>query len=647
MKYNGKELTMEEKMRLLIGKNNWQSTDCNGKVPTLSVSDGPIGLRKTVVNDKGQSYALPAVAFPATQILANTWDLSLAYAVGASIADECIEADIDILLGPGCNIKRSPMCGRNFEYYSEDPYVSGTFAREFIKGVQSKGVGTSLKHYCANNLEFGRVYTSSEVDERTLTEIYLESFRIACEADPATVMCGYNLVNGQRMSEHKKLYRILREDFWREDGVIISDWGAVHDRTRSLKAGLDIEMPYSEIGYENLKAGYESGRITEEDIDKSVERILKLAQKYGERKERNVTTTKEDRRRLAQRVAEEGIVLLKNNGVLPLADRGKIMISGNDLYAYYSGAGSSRVVTENEPQTLLQCLRSVLPNATIDGYTVTAYSDSEYLPMFEMGYENDVAIVVCGDYETEGDDRYSMRLPIKDERLILETAKRNANTVVVLRYGAAVDVSSWIDKVAAVIFAGYGGERGNEALANILSGKVNPSGRLTETFANTYEDYPVAHTYLDHAINAYTEGLFMGYRYFDNVPANVRFPFGYGLSYSQFQYSDLVVNRQNDTYEVRFRVSNVSTIDGVDVAQVYIHEVQPRVLRPIKELKGFERVVLKAGESKEVCVKLSHRAFAYYSVAEDCWKVTSGKFEIYIAQNANDIRLQTCIEVSE
>ncbi len=638
-----KTLSVEEKIRLCAGKNNWQTDDLGGKLYSVMVADGPLGLRVPTDLTVWSSGDTPAVAYPSSQVLAQTWDPSLAYKTGECLADDCIERGVDVLLAPGVNIKRSPYCGRNFEYFSEDPYASGVFGREYIRGVQAHNVGTSLKHFCANNIEFGRYWVSSEVDERTLREIYLRPFEIACKADPTTVMSSYNRVNGRFMSEHGKLYSVLRSEFWREDGLIMSDWKAVRDHVESVKNGCDLEMPYSEKNHKALLEAYNKGEITEEEIDKCVMRVLKLIKLCEANKElRRVETTVEERMDAAQRVATEGAVLLKNDGVLPLKSNAKVNIVGRrGADEYFSGSGSSKVVNYEKPMGLDAAFEALMPDAEIS--TGAILTGLRFENSFKGSIGKDAVFYICGDAEKEALDRYSMKLADDDVFYIKELAKVTDKLVVIIHYGAAVDVSEWEDKVAGIIYAGYGGCRGNEALAALLCGRANFSGRLSETFANTYEDYPCASLQHDYAVNRYSEGLDVGYRYFDTHEEKVRYPFGFGLSYSSFKYSDLKVTRDGEQVKVSFSVENTSKIDGAEVPQVYVHEVYPVVYRPYKELKAFEKVWLKAGESKELSFTLCRRDFSYYSVAYDRWTVNAGEFEILVGKDAHQICLKQCI----
>ncbi len=641
-----KTLSVEEKIKLCSGKDNWHLEDLNGKLYSVLLSDGPIGLRLPIDTNVWSSAQgdRPAVAYPSTQVLAQTWNPRLAYETGACLADDCIERDVDVLLAPGVNIKRDPYCGRNFEYFSEDPYVSGVFAREYIKGVQNHHVGTSLKHFCANNSEYGRYWVSSEVDERTLREIYLPAFEIACEADPTTVMSSYNRVNGRFMSEHGKLYDILRSEFWRKDGLIMSDWKAVRDHVMSVKNGCDLEMPYSEKNEQALLAAYENGQITEDEIDLCALRVLQLIEHCRKEKAlQTIKTTVEERMDAAQKVAAEGAVLLKNNGVLPLKSNAKVHIVGkNGANEYFAGGGSSRVVNLQAPLGLDEALQNMLPDGEIT--TGATRIGLRFQDAFQKAYGKDAVFYLCGDSESEGMDRYSMRLSAYDEEQIQELATVTSRLIVVIRYGAAVDVSPWGDKVAGIIYAGYGGCRANEALAELVTGRSNFSGRLAETFANCYEDYPCASAERNHAVNRYSEGLNVGYRYFDRHADHVRYPFGFGLSYSSFAYSDLKTEFDGEQVKVSFSVENISGVDGADVPQIYVRELFPVVYRPEKELKAFDKVFLKAGEKKTVTATLGRRDFSYYSTAYDCWTVHTGQFEILVGRNAREICLRQVIE---
>lgn len=648
MGYNVKDFTIEEKIKLLAGQDSWNTEDFGGRIYKAKVSDGPVGLRMPVQNEKGEWYDKPSVAYPSIQVLSQTWERDLAYKTGECIADDCIDNGVDVILAPGLNIKRNPLCGRNFEYVSEDPYLAGVMGKEYVKGVQDHHVGTTIKHYCANNQELSRFWVSSEVDERTLREIYLEPFRIAEEGEPWTVMCAYNLVNGVRMSEHTKLYNILREEFGHGDRLIMSDWCAVRDRVESLKAGLDLEMPYSDDGYARLKEGYEKGEITEKEIDVCAQRVLDFISKCEEEsKKRKTTRTVEQRLQQAKNVAKRGIVLLKNEfGLLPIEENSTISVTGDPAVNYVAGGGSSRVVPLNSI-SLVDALKKELPTCEISYKGVHDEFDKTYAAV-NNAYGKDYAIVCVDKIDGEGWDRDGLKLHYTQEMLIKETAKQNQNTIVIMYCGAPVDMSGWIDEVSAVIWAGFPGEMGAEAIAEILSGKVNPSGKLTETFPYTLNDSYSEYAHKDFMTSNYEEGLMVGYRYYDTANDKnlvTLFPFGYGLSYSDFVYDDLRVEKVDDKVKVCFTIENISDIAGAEVAQVYVREVHPKVIRPYKELKGFAKVDLKAGEKKQVEIVLDKHAFEYYSIALDKWTHTPGKFEILVGASSEDILLEEVIEI--
>lgn len=649
-----KNVDIKEKIKLLIAKNCWSNHDLNGELYTFNVSDGPCGLRhvKNMEVCDGET-TVPSISYPSIQVLANTWNVDLAKKMGNAIANDCIENDVDIILAPGVNIKRIPTCGRNFEYFSEDPLLAGVMAREYIKGVQEKHVGTSLKHFCCNNAEYSRVWSSSEVDERTLREIYLKQFEIACEAKPWTVMCSYNLVNGVRMSEHAKLYKILREEFG-FDGVIISDWGAVKDIVASLNAGLDMTFPYEEKLFNDLFTAYEKGTLPLDKLEESVTRIIALANKCeSEKKLRKIDMTIEERETVAKTIAEEGIVLLKNDyDILPLSDMFEIMVTGAAAKNYYRGGGSSEVKLRNPFVDLETALKKYFPDVTYAESTTWSRGhtcDIGNLRSATIAARKAAYSIICvGDNyncESEGGDRLQIKLAKEEIDTIHEISKVARGVIVIVYAGSAIDMSDWIDDVDAVIYAGYGGEFVNEALAKVIAGVVNPSGKLTETFPLSLYDVPAMNAYRDAACVTYTEGLNVGYRYFNTFEKPVLFPFGYGLSYSEFSYSALKVTGKNYDYKVRFRVKNNSKRDGATVAQVYVTELDKLVYRPIRELKGFKKIFLKAGEAKAFDIDLDKSSFAYYSVAEDAWKVDKGAFLIEVCTDAEDEGLGAVIEI--
>ena len=653
-----KDLSAEEKLRLICSDGRWHTPDLGGKLPRVAVSDGPIGLRKENIYEDGRVETVPAISYPAVQSLANTWNAECARLMGEALADDCIENDVDILLAPGVNIKRDPLNGRNFEYFSEDPYLAGTLAKAYIEGLQSHNVGACLKHYYANNLEYNRLEQSSEVDERTLREIYLKPFEIACEAKPVSAMCAYNRINGVYASENTKGFRILREEFG-FDGAMYSDWEAVRDRTAACKAGLDIEFPFNQANYDKLVEDFKAGRISEEEVDACAARVLELAYRIeAMRKKRKVQRTKEERHAVARRLAEEGIVLLKNEGVLPLKKEECVAVSGSfaapERCSLVAGGGSSMVRVDGTvfdlPALLRERMRGEVRYEAAFWTTGIVSNCQKPHKAFMDAAESDVAIVCVGtgaDLESEGGDRERLRLPSVQENMILEVARRNKRTVVVLFAGSAIDMGAWQDEVSAIVWAGFCGEAGAEALADILTGRVCPSGKLSETLPLCYEDTPVFGIYKDACVARYQEGLDVGYRYYDTYGIPVAFPFGHGLSYAQFDYSALKVKCSKNTVQVRVLVENTSKTDGKETVQLYIRPVQTFVYRPEKELKDFCKLALKAGEKKEAVFDLGEKAFAYWSTGVDGWRADDGLYEIVIGASSRDIRLTAKIRLEK
>jgi len=650
------QLTMEEKLRLICAKDFWHTVDFEGKIPYITVADGPLGLRRAA----GECWEghIPGIAYPSMNVTANSWNLEIAKKMGASIGDDCLDVDVDILLGPGVNIKRSPLCGRNFEYFSEDPYLAGVMGREYIEGMQERGVGVCLKHFCANNLEYNRKEQSSDVDERTLREIYYKPFEIACEAKPVSIMCSYNRINGTRGSEYKKGFQVLREELG-FDGAIVSDWESVYDRAKSAKAGLDWEVPFNEKNYEQLVEDYHQGRISEEEINLCAENVMNLILRCKEMsKGKSSVWTVEERLDITQEILEEGAVLLKNNGVLPL--KKDVSIAASGLYArphhdpdrkrddLLVGGGSASVIRSTPMCDFISELEKQTGKAV--AYE-PAFLDNGIEPAYMRPGEAvtnaalaDANIVFAGTgakQEFESADRTTMKLfGEAAERTILETAAVNPNTVVVLFAGSSIDMSAWEDKVAAILYCGFPGERGAQAVVNLLTGKVNPSGKISETFPIHYEDSPASFNYIDSRVTRYQDGLDVGYRYYDKYHVAVQYPFGHGLSYSKFEYDNLEIKeKENGSYEISYDIENISETDGKEVSQIYVREISPLVYRPFKELKNFSKDFIKAGEKKKIILELNEKDFAYYSTSEDCWKVTGGVYEIMIGASSSDIRL--------
>ncbi len=648
------KLNKIQKVKLVMGADFWSNDTADGSLYKFVLSDGPVGLRQPLdKSNPEQKEVIKSVAYPSAQVLSQTWNCDLAKLLGKSIGNDCIEQKVDIVLGPGVNIKRLPTNGRNFEYYSEDPYLAGTLAKKYIEGVQEMHVGTCIKHFCCNNSEFSRHWASMEVDERTLHEIYLKAFEIAMEAKPWTVMCSYNLVNGRRMSENNKLYNVLRNNF-KFDGLIMSDWDAVKDSEASLNAGLNLEMPYNENHHNLMMKKAQENILNERKLDESAVKVIELAEKCEkESKLRKMDMSINERRNVALKIAEEGIVLLKNeNNVLPLKPEKKIFITGDPTSRYYCGGGSSQVCPELPFISLEEALKAECDDVQ---YYESIWEKLGHLAhvgnakkALEYSAQAEYTILAVGDsanLEFECADREGIKLSKEEEILINDFAKVAKHLIIVVEAGSAIDMSSWIDKVEAVVYMGYGGELGHKALANILVGKINPSGRLSETFPLKLEDSPAMKSYHDSSVMKYDEGLNIGYRYYETFNVPVLFPFGYGLSYSKFEYSNLKIEQIKDVYKVSFDIENETEIDGAEVCQLYIREVVKEVYRPDYELKGYEKIFIKAHEKKKVIIELKRKDFAYYSTYYDEYHVKPGAFDILIGKNSHDIILKERIIV--
>ena len=646
------QMTLEEKAALSIGASKWTTVAFERLgVPEMIVSDGPHGVRRVENIHAVAAESLPATCFPTASCLASTWNAELIRNMGEALAEECIALNVDVLLGPGVNMKRSPLGGRNFEYFSEDPYLAGEMAASLINGVQSKGVGTSLKHYAANSQEFQRFSISAEIDERTLREIYLPAFEKAVkQAQPWTVMCSYNKINGTFGSEHYHLLTEILKNEWGFEGLVVSDWGAVRDRVAALKGGLDLEMPGPQARRINeVVAAVRSGELDEAVLNESVRRILRIVFKAKETpKQGNFDA--EAHHELARQVAAEGMVLLKNNGLLPLKGQQRIAVIGNSAeHAHFQGGGSSHI-NATKVDAPFEALKARAGNAELTyapGYPADNSFRQEMIDQaVALARAADVAVLYIAlpsFKESEGYDRRDLDLTDQQVALIQAVASVQPNTVVVLNNGAPVAMSAWIDNVAAVLEGWMMGQAGGAAIADVLFGKVNPCGKLAETFPLKLSDTPAHINWPGGAgVVRYGEGLFIGYRYYDAKQMPVLFPFGYGLSYTTFAYSNAKVSAKNfkdvDGLTVTVDVTNTGKVAGKEIVQIYVHDQQAALVRPEKELKGFAKVELQPGETKTVSIKLDFRAFAYYHPEYNQWISEDGDFDILIAASAADIR---------
>jgi beta-glucosidase len=647
-----KQMSLEEKVALCTGGSPWTTTPIERLgIPELTVSDGPHGVRRVEDVTSMIATSLPATCFPTASCLASTWDVELMRAMGQALAEECVALKVDVVLGPGVNMKRTPLCGRNFEYFSEDPYLAGEMAASFINGVQSKGVGTSLKHYAANNQEHQRLSINVVVDERSLREIYLPAFETAVKkAQPWTVMCAYNKLNGFYGSENHKLLVDILKDEWGFDGFVVSDWGAVHDRAAALQAGLDLEMPGPrELRVKAVIDAVNSGELSESVLDESVWRILRVAFKAAETPKGGEFDIAAHHA-LARRIAADGIVLLKNDGILPLKDQKRIAVIGRTAKeAHFQGGGSSHInpIRVDNPFVELQKLAGDAELSFAEGYPKDESFDQALIDAAVAEAQSaQVAMLYLAlpeSKESEGYDRPDLDLTPHQVALIKAVTAVQPNTVVILNSGAPLVMAEWIDGTAAVLEAWMMGQAGGGAIADVLYGVVNPSGKLAETFPMRLVDTPAYINYPgENGEVRYGEGIFIGYRYYDAKDVPVLFPFGYGMSYTTFDYQNPKVSSQTfrdvDGLTVSVDVTNAGKMAGKEVVQVYVHDQKSKLVRPPKELKGFAKVELQPGETKTVNVTLDARAFAYYHPGYKQWITEDGEFDILIGASSADIR---------
>lgn len=652
-------MTLEEKAGMCSGLDFWHLKEVEHLgIPKVMVSDGPHGLRKQ--DEKGDHLgindSIKAVCFPPAVLSACSFDRGLMEEMGKAIGREAQANDVSVVLGPAVNIKRSPLCGRNFEYYSEDPYLAGEIAAAFVKGVQSQHVGTSIKHFAANNQEYRRMSSSSEVDERTLREIYFPAFETAVKkAQPYTFMCSYNQINGTFASENKWLLTDVLRGEWGFKGYVMSDWGAVNDRVKGLEAGLELEMPAS--GGDNdamIVKAVKDGVLEEKILDQAVERILRIIFEYADHRKPQEFTMEKDHEE-AQHIAEESMVLLKNeNHILPLKTSEKAaFIGGFARNPRFQGGGSSHI----------NCFKTtnVLDSVPCDAQVVYAegfpadrdfYDKALADEAVKAAAEADKAVIFAGlpeSFESEGYDRSHMRLPECQNRLITEILKVQPNTVIVLHNGSPVEMP-WLGEIKGLLETYLGGQAGGAAAANILYGKINPSGKLAETMPLKLSDNPSYLNFGGGEKVEYREGIFVGYRYYDTKEMDVAFPFGYGLSYTTFAYSNLKLSMENptekDTVMVSADVTNTGKSAGKEVVQLYIRDLTGSAIRPEKELKGFEKVFLEPGETKTVTMELNKRSFAWYNTELHDWFAASGDYEILVGASSRDIRLTETLHLN-
>lgn len=650
MKYKHliEKMTLEEKASLMSGKNFWQTQNIDHlNIPSIFLADGPNGLRKQKgsADHLGLNESVKSTCFPTSATLANSWNPRVVEMVASALGVEAVAEKVSVVLGPGVNIKRNPLAGRNFEYYSEDPYLSGKITAAFIRGIQSNGIAASVKHFAANNQEFRRMSIDSVVDERTLREIYLTSFEMAVkEGKTKTVMASYNLINGVYANENTHLIKDILRDEWGFQGVVVSDWGGINDRVMALKATAELEMPSSggQTNREVLEA-VQQGTLDERILDEAIDRLLSLIMDTHEAlKDKPTTFNPELHHEIAQKAAEESIVLLKNEeGILPLKKGKKVAFIGDFAKELrYQGAGSSGV-----NPTRLDGILDHVGESDIDliGFEPGFHrygKKSKSLEKKAVRLAEKADIVVCflglDEYsETEGLDRKSIDLPKNQLDLVDALYAVNPNLVIVLSCGSVID-TSFDSKAKALLHSYLPGQAGGKAILRILSGTISPSGKLSESYPIRYEDVSSSKYFpgLENTVE-YREGLFVGYRYFDSAQINVKYPFGFGLSYSSFKYDKLSV--QNG--KVVFTLKNTGPMDAQEVVQLYIGKKDSKIIRPVKELKGFSKEYLSAGQSKQVTLHFDEYAFRYFNVKTNRFEIEPGTYEIYIGSSSRDIHL--------
>lgn len=674
------ELTLEEKASLCSGADFWHTEAIDRlNIPAAMVSDGPHGIRKqeSLADHMGVAESIKAIGFPTASAMACSFDRDLLHKVGDALGEECVAEDLAVLLGPGINMKRSPICGRNFEYYSEDPVVAGELGAAFVNGVQEHGVGTSLKHFAANNQEWRRMSISAEIDERTLREIYLAAFEtVVKKAQPWTIMCSYNRINGVYSCENDWLLNKVLRDEWGFEGLVMTDWGAMDERVPSLKAGLDLEMPdcHGETDKLIVKA-VQNGELEESVLDTAVERILTMVDKYlTARKgidpasmvhplpssvERGYDVAAHHA--LARTTAEQSAVLLKNEDILPLQKDKKIAFIGEFAKVPRIQGGGSSHINNTWIESALDAAGDSVSYA--QGFHIDEETTDETLlqEAITLAKESDVAVIFAGlpdSFESEGFDRTHLNMPANQNELIARISEVQPNVVVVLHSGSPIAMP-WLDKVAGVLQMYLAGQASGGAAVNLLFGDATPCGKLAETFPLHLEDNP---SYLNFPGNrekvCYQEGVFIGYRYYDKKKMDVLFPFGYGLSYTDFTYSNMKVTvngknaadvdviKETDEIIVSADITNTGNCDGAEIVQLYIKNPVVYEIRPEKELRDFAKVFLKAGETKTVTFTLNARAFSYYETRIHDWYAESGDYEILLASSSRDIRLQDTVSIT-
>ena len=656
------QMTLEEKASLCSGLTNWLTKPITRLgIPSVWMSDGPHGLRKemqtggTNIMQKAET----ATCFPTAVTTASSWDPDLLEEVASALADEAKAYKVTTVLGPGVNIKRSPLCGRNFEYISEDPYHAARMGAAFVHGVQKNGIGVSLKHYCANNQEHIRMCIDSVVDERALREIYLAPFEYIVKTEqPTTVMCSYNRLGGIYLSDHKRMLTDVLRGEWGYKGIVVSDWGAVNDRVEGIRAGLDLEMPGNGgMNDKHIVEAVRNGSLDEADLDKVVLRMIKFAFDCKEQEGNGYKIDFDAHHKIARKAAAESAVLLKNNdNALPLNPKQRVAVIGAlAKNLRYQGAGSSHI---NPPKTVsfTEAMRNEGQSfAYAPGYSLKGdgYNKKLIDEAVKVAKGKDAVLLFIGltdAFESEGFDRRHMNIPKSHNILVDEISKVNDNVIVVLSCGSPIKMDMWEYKAKAILNLYLGGQAGGEAAYDLIYGKVNPSGKLAETFPFNNEDNVVSKYFpMGPRTVEYRESIYVGYRYFDTAKKTVQYPFGHGLSYTKFEYKNIKLGskkvKEGEKLTVTFTLKNIGDVAGAEVAQVYVCPPKSKIFKADRELKGFKKVFLEPGEKKKVSIELDERAFSYYNVNINDWHAESGEYKIIVAASSRDSRLYDSVEV--
>lgn len=644
-------MTNEEKAQLGSGADFWHTLPIQRLgIPSIMMTDGPHGLRKQKVQGDhiGINQSYPATCYPTAATTANSWDRELLYHMGEALAKECHSQNVSVLLGPGINIKRSPLCGRNFEYFSEDPFLTGELASSLVSSIEKNGIGTSLKHFAVNNQEYNRMISNSIVDPRALREIYLSAFeKVVKEAKPATIMAAYNKINGTYCCENELLLKKILRNEWGFEGIVVSDWGATNDRVKSISAGMDLEMPgKSKDNDRKVLDALDQGQLEKDVIDSSLSRLLTLIESCST----DGTPFDTDiHHYLARKIASQSFVLLKNEGLLPLSNQNGILIVGDMAkQPRYQGSGSSLITPTKLPSLTDVFDSEQIPYTYTRGIGQNSSIDETLIQeALRLAKKANVVLIMAGLPETsesEGFDREHLDMPLSHNKLIQRISEVNKNTVVILSAGSVVTMP-WLNSISAVLHTYLGGQAGSEAIVDVLFGRVNPSGKLAESYPKDIKDTPCYTTFAQPGRNAlYKESIFVGYRYYDSFDVDVLFPFGFGLSYTTFSYSNLKIEGDFPDLTVSFEIKNTGKVSGSEIAQLYIHHKNPKIFKAKRELKGFDKVQLEPNESKTITIPLDSRSFSYYNTDINDWVIENGEYEIQIGASLADIKLKQSVE---